>query len=398
MKSIELYTEEIDDLQEAVDELLGQMQDFVLMKNSLAIVFTEEDTEYPVLYKLLAEKWDFPVIGCTAMAMLLGREGFCGVGISVLVLTADDCTFSVGMTDELDVDNYESEITKTYGELQAKHDSDIKLIISYGGMVTGERNVAGDDLVGIMNKVGKGVPIYGGTAADGFTFSGFHVFCNEKVTQNGQVMALVSGNIQPKFVCINSIENRASFSYEVTESKSNQVLRLGNGTLLEALQREDMEVNKSDVLGDYILSPFVVTMRQEDGDTVEVARNLSFLNQETGAGSFLGVIPEGSILNIGIINRADVQKSVNQAFEKIFAQIRESEYEYHTLLCNSCCARFLALASNIAAEAETYTGHLPENLSLVGIYAYGEYCPVGGNVTGKEYNMFHNFTFTILAL
>lgn len=398
MNSIAVYTEEIDDLNEAVEELTAQAQDFDFRKNSLAVLFTEEETDYPELYRLLSEKWDFPIIGCTAMAMLSGKHGYCGMGISVLILSADDCAFSVGMTGELDVDNYREEITRTYEALEKQHSSDIKLILSYGGMVTDERNVAGDDLVDALNTVGKGVPVYGGTASDGFTFNGFHVFCNGEVKKNGQVMALISGNLDPTFVCINSVENRASFSYEVTQSVSNQVYRLGNGTFVDALKRENMEVNKTDVLGDYILSPFVVTIKRPDGDSVEVARNLSVLNQETGTGSFLGVIPEGSILNIGIISRADVQKSVDLAFDYIFKQLEESGYKYRTLLCSSCCARFLALASNTSAEAETYAGRLPEEVSLMGIYAYGEYCPVKGNQTGKEYNMFHNFTFTILAM
>ena len=73
------------------------------------------------------------------------------------------------------------------------------------------------------------------------------------IVLRGQVMALISGNVEPKFVYANSVENRASFFYEVTESKSNQVIRLGNGTFIDALKREDMQVSKTDVLGDYIL-------------------------------------------------------------------------------------------------------------------------------------------------
>ena len=398
MKSVSLYTEEIDDLNEAAEELFAQAEGFEFGKNSLAVLFAEEDTEYQELYRLLSEKWDFPIMGCTAMAMLQGKQGYCEMGISILILSADDCEFSVGMTGELDVDNYREEISRVYEGLESQHSSEIKLIISFGGMVKNERNVAGDDLVDVLNTVGKGAPVYGGTASDGFTFNGFRVFCNGDTTKNGQVIALVSGNVNPTFVCINSVENRASFSYEVTQSKSNLVYRLGNGTFLDALKRENMAVEKTDVLGDYILSPFVVTIKQKDGDSVEVARNLSVLNQETGTGSFLGVIPEGSILNIGIINRADVQKSVDLAFDFIFKELKESKYKYRTLLCNSCCARFLALASNTSAEAETYAGRLSEEAALMGIYAYGEYCPVKGNKTGKEYNMFHNFTFTIMAL
>ena len=142
MDSIVLYTEEIDDLQEAVQDIFEQAEDFPLKKNSLAILFAEEETDYPALYQFLSEKWKFPVIGCTAMAMLLGKQGYCGTGISVLLLTADDCEFAAGMTGELNKENYESRITETMQELKKGLSSDIKLVISYGGMVTDERNVA----------------------------------------------------------------------------------------------------------------------------------------------------------------------------------------------------------------------------------------------------------------
>jgi hypothetical protein len=152
------------------------------------------------------------------------------------------------------------------------------------------------------------------------------------------------------------------------------------------------------VVGDYLLSPFVLTLKRKNGDCVEVARNLSWLDHETGAGAFLGAVPEGSILSVGIIGRSDVQKSVQQAFDKIFAEIAASHHKYTALLCNSCCARFLALASNPKEETDAYVNRLPADISLLGIYAYGEYCPEKGNKTGEYYNLFHNFTFTILAL
>ena len=43
-------------------------------------------------------------------------------------------------------------------------------------------------------------------------------------------------------------------------------------------------------------------------------------------------------------------------------------------------------------------GRLPEGVSFMGYYAYGEYCPMKGMKTGKEYNNFHNFTFTLLII
>ena len=89
MRSAVLYTEEIDEMNVAVEELFEQTADFEFGSSSLAIIFTEEEVDYLELYEHLRKKWDFPMIGSTAMASLLGEQGYCGGGISVLLLSAD---------------------------------------------------------------------------------------------------------------------------------------------------------------------------------------------------------------------------------------------------------------------------------------------------------------------
>ena len=397
MNSLTIYTNEIDDLEEAASELFAQAEGFVFKRNTFGILFAEDESDYDGLYELLAEKWDFPIIGCTAMAVLLGDIGYCGTGISIMLLTADDCDFSIGMTDELNSENFIEKISETYRELKSSLPGEVKLVLTYGAMSTGNRNVSGDELVHAIDIIAGGIPIYGALASDGLSFDKFRLFYNSKTSRTAQVLVLISGNIDPRFICVNSIENRANFYYEVTKSHSNKVDRLGNETFVDALIHENLEVESTGIQGAYLLSPFVFTLKKPNGDSLEVARTLMSLDRETGAGNFIGGIPEGASLSIGIISQNDVQKSVKKAFDYILNELKSTEPECHTLLCNSCLARFLALASNTTAEAEAYTGSLPEGVSLMGMYADGEICPVKGDISGLYYNMFHNFTFTILA-
>lgn len=398
MDSIVLYTEEIDDLRDAAEELFSQAEGFRRRKHSVAILFAEEDTNYPELHGLLSERWDFPIVGCTTLAMLLAEQGCVRTGISVLLLSADDCEFAVGMTGNLDKENYREEIASLCESLLKELPAPPKLALTFGGMVASEKNVPGDEVVAAVEAVlGKEVPLFGGIASDGFSFNNYSVFCGDRVTKSGQAIVLVAGAVDPVFVTTNSVENRADVTYRVTEARSNQVMRLGNGTFVDALRRENMEVGKSNVVGDYFLSPFILSIDLGDGDVAEITRTLSLLNLDTGAGVFLGGVPEGSIVRLSILNQKDVQKSVNQALEKMFAEL-SADGKRRTLLCHSCAARFLALASNTSAEAEAYQGRLPEGVSLLGMYGNGEYCPLPGNKTGKLHNFFHNFTFTIMAI
>ena len=396
MRSIAAYTEEIDDLDAAVDALLEQTSKLPLAQHSMAILFAEEDTDYPALYARLSQHWDFPVMGCTAMAMLSDTAGYCRSGISVLILTADDCTFAVGATGSLSAARYQEDIAALYRELAAQHDSEIKLVLSYYGISLDTPLLSGSNLLAALDEIAGGLPIYGGAASDNLTFSGYRVFFNDRVIQDGMVIALISGNITPRFVRVNSVENMSGFSYEITQAKGNVVYRLGNGTVLDALKKEKMRVDQENVMSLYVLSPFLVTVDHGNGDLVEVARIFSHLDLKTGAGSFLGRMPEGATVNIGLLNREDVCRSVEEAFRRMSSELRQRG-ESTTLLCNSCCARFLALVGDPSAEAEMFVSQLPDDVSLAGFYAYGECCPVPGKKTGKIYNMFHNFTFTILA-
>lgn len=398
MRSIVAYTEEIDDLDEACEELFEQAQGFALARSTMAILFTEEDTDYPELYARLSKKWKFPIMGCTAMAMLSGEQGYCRGGISVLILTADDCEFSVGITEELTGTNYEEAIKSLYKKLKTPHTAEVKLGLCYYGFPTDSRELSGSGLLAVLRNAAGELPIYGGTASDNLTFTGYRVFCNDREIKNALALALISGNVKPRFVRVNSVEHTAAFSYEITKAHENVVYRLGKQSFVETLREENMRVDQKNMMTAYILSPFVVTVDKGSGDKVKVARVLSTLDFKTGSGTFLGVMPEGAVLSIGLINREDVCRSVEKAFAEILRELSREKNECSTLLVTSCAARFLALMNDPAAEAQTYLGRLPEGVSLMGLYALGECCPVRGEKTGKEYNMFHNFTFTILAL
>lgn len=398
MKSKVLFSDNIDNVEEAVEELLEQASDFEFLKNSIAVVYIEQDVEFEELYQGLKGKWDFPIVGTTAMGMIVENVGYSSEGISVLLLTADDCSFVTGVTSKINKSNYAEEITKVYNDLSAKVNHEEKLILAYASSISSNEDPSGDDYVNILNDISNGKPVFGGLSSDNFNFRSSKVLYDGQVIQSSMIIILISGNIHPTFISMNSIENRALFSYTITKSEGNQVYKLGDDSFVDMLTREKIGTDKEEVEADFLLSPFVVSIKQPDGEYVEAARNLSKLNHQDGSGTFLGDMPEGSILGIGIIGKEDVQHSVEVAWSKIKELLKESEYEYSTVLITTCAARFLALASNIQAEAQICNENVPEGCSLLGMYAYGEFCPVTSKKTGDSYNLFHNFTFTVVAL
>ena len=122
IRSTVLYTEEIDDIELAAEELLSQASDFKLEENSFGIVFMDVETEYEELYEQLIKKWEIPFIGASAIGMLTGSGGYHKSGISIMLLTSSDCRFAVGMTQGLAAGNTSEPIREVFEELEDELD------------------------------------------------------------------------------------------------------------------------------------------------------------------------------------------------------------------------------------------------------------------------------------
>jgi len=97
LKSVALFTEEIDDLERAVAELQKQCQGFDFQQHSAGLLFAHPDTDLEELASLLTEAFAIPIIGVTA-SFIFTMKGVKREGISLHFFTADDCRFAVEST------------------------------------------------------------------------------------------------------------------------------------------------------------------------------------------------------------------------------------------------------------------------------------------------------------
>lgn len=119
MKSLQAFTDEIDFLDEAVEDLSSQIDRSELLKNTCALVFCGHEVDVEELAKKLKNEFDFPFFGCTGLG-LLSSEGFSQETISMLVLTADDCSFELGITDAINTSEDLDKINCKYSEMSAR--------------------------------------------------------------------------------------------------------------------------------------------------------------------------------------------------------------------------------------------------------------------------------------
>lgn len=394
MKSIALFTEEIDDLEQAVTELKMQCQGFELMAHSAGLLFVHPDADLEDLLALLTEAFDIPIAGVTA-AFLFTMEGVKREGISLQLFTADDCTFAVEATGELLPEaDFDQGMAKLYQKISHSLIEKPKLLLTYGNPPL---KLVGEDFVAALDKLSGGVPLYGGMASDDFAVKNCRVMCKGQVFQYGAAVIAISGNIQPVMSSGFHVDTAIDYTGVVTKVDGSRVLELDGMPFVTALSRAGLVFNWYDAC-DYLNTPFKVSYETEEGERMEYLRHLVYIDKEIGAGQFFGKVPLGARLQVGVLDVEGIHSSVEKVVQKCLAMVSEHRTaEYHTLLVTSCASRIMSYTNAINDESRTYVDMIPKGMEMSGFYAYGEVCPVKTN-ENRLRNAFHNTTFSLLVM
>ena len=147
-------TSEIDEIDEALNEIKSQIDFGALKKNSGGLIFCHIDFVESGVVAALCEALPFNVIGMTSMANA-DEHGYSLFDLSLTVLTSDEVTFEAGMTDSISPDNYEAEIARLYADTRARTSSDPAMIFTFMPYL---RDVAGYEVVAAMDAACRGVP------------------------------------------------------------------------------------------------------------------------------------------------------------------------------------------------------------------------------------------------
>lgn len=395
MRSLQAFTKEVDDIALAVSQLREGIDTSLLMSNTCGIVFCGFEPDMEELVQKLKEVFDFPFFGCTGIGVL-STEGYSQSSISLLVLTADDVSFSIGMTRDIEGPDDICAFADTYNECAAPLCDKAKLIFTYVPWLT---NVTFDDIVSLLDKESGHVPVYGGIASDGWTFDSTYVFTNEGVSQNRGVMMVVSGNVRPIFTIEHSTTLTTNLHKTVTKAEGTVVYELDGRPVTDFIREMGLITDKTQVILDFLGTPFLASQKTSDGDEIDTLRCLGVIDHEKHSCGYIGRIDEGSELNMVLISKEDIEASVKMAFDEILGKISQSrDYKYSSIFCSSCAARYCLLVADKNAEGRAYEGRLPEGLNVQGVYIYGEFCPAKGKKNGRLYNVLSNETFTILAI
>lgn len=382
IKSYTAYTEEIDDAEEAVADIIGQLNpEQNRLKYTAAVVVCYHEFATDGVIAQLYKELQFPIIGTTTTSHAT-NGGIGQLGLSVLMITSDDTVLTAACSPQITNDLPDA-LKIMYEQALIGHTEKPKLIISAAPLML---NYAGDHFVQILDSISGGVPNFGTQPIDlTSTYQHSHTIFNDKVEKNIYAAIVASGNISPKFFY-------SSFSPEfilnqrstITKAENNLIIEVDGKPIVEYMESIGLakDGNVSNILHSI---PFVLDYR---GDGLPVSRVLLAWSGD-GKGICGGLMPEGVQFNIAAWDKDDMLSMSEKTIKTAL-----SEENISTMMIHCCLARIYALGIDHQKEFENAKNLIGNKVPYVISYSGGEICPTGYEA---GHNSFHNNTIVICA-
>ena len=385
MKLLNAWTLEPDDPKIAVAEILGQLNlDDNAQKNSVGLLTCSYDFVESGMVKAVCEAIPFDVIGCTTLTNANNSEAGT-ILLCLTVFTADDCRFSVGVTNSLSED-FESEISAVAKRAKADLGEEPKMSMALFPMF----GIGGEIMLGALDRALQDVPIFGTVACDHDTaeYSNSYTIYNGECFRDRLAFFLISGNVNPRFVvAATSEQNLRKQQAVITSSEGCLIKEINNMTARDYFKSIGMIAGKG--IEGMSSVPFVV----DYGDGSQpVARAIFGLNED-GSALCGGYMPEGSTLYIGRMDEEDILLTAENSIKDLL-----KTDGLNGIILFPCLGRNMVLVMDPLAEVNLVQKLIGDQLPLHLAYSAGECCPVYYAEDGRFANRFHNFTFIGCAI
>jgi len=384
IQMITAYTEEVDEVDDAIAEILKQINLDSLRKNSVGLATCHLDFIDSGFVAELSKKLPFSIIGMSTLASA-NKYGQSIYAFSLTVLTSDDVLFETAMTSSLNADNYQNELEAVYSAAAGKLPGQPSLILTFFPFIN---EVNGAILHKSLDTICKGVPFWGSIASniDG-RFDKCTVFHNGTVDKSGLAMILVHGQIDPEFIMVslpsgNIGKNRG----QVTKSDGCILYEINGITAQKYLETLGLIIREDAP----IITPLMVYY---EGSSEPVALGMYAVNAD---GSFLcgGEMPVGALIAIGEITPEGILETTRDGIDRLLKTNKRNAG-----LFLPCITRYLMLAPNQTDEFNLITDKVENGKVMPFMIGYsgGEICPIRDEA-GVLRNRFHNYTFTACVL
>jgi len=383
MKMLNAWTQELDEPEAAVAEILDQLDlENNLQEHSAGFLTCSYDFLESGIVEAICDALPFDVVGSTTLTNANNKDA--GTMLLCLsVLTADDCRFAAATTDSLS-DNLEEAISNAASKAESTLGQPAKMALAFLPM----SGVGGEIVLGALDKALKAAPIFGTVACDYDTanYSNTYTFINGEFCKDCMSFLLISGNVTPRYVVTSTSEQNLRKQQAVITSSEGCLLKTVNN--MTAREYFDSIGLAGKGLEGISSIPFVVDY--EDG-TQPVARAIYGMNED-GSATCGGVMPEGGTLFIGRMDVEDILFTAEKSVKELMGHSG-----LNGIIMFPCLGRNMVLAMDPFAEINVVRATIGDALPWHLAYSGGECCPVYG-VDGKPVSRFHNFTFIGCAI
>jgi hypothetical protein len=242
-------------------------------------------------------------------------------------------------------------------------------------------------IVESLRKVlGDEVPLLGGTAGDAFRLTGTRQFCGRDVFSDSVPVLLFSGPLVYS-VAVASGWKPMGEPGLVTRSEVSLVHEIDGRPAIDFYRQH---------LGAQARpgpeNPLAVL--DQLGAVACLRATAEPMIRKGGSINYLGDVPEGSMVQITIADRAAILEGCRQSITKAFADYPHGKAPAVALLF-SCAARKLLLGTHTGEEIGIVESVLGGHVPVCGFYGYGEIGPLDASDRASK---FHNETFVSLIL
>ncbi len=232
------------------------------------------------------------------------------------------------------------------------------------------------------------VPIVGGLAGDGVTWTGTSQFHGAEVLHDAAPVLLIGGPLTVSTGVASGwtpLGRRA----RVTRAEGNHVLEIDGRPPLEFYRHYIGEGGVPS--GEYALAVFEADADASDPRFYLRAPQRS--DERSGEMSFFGDVPEGATVQLTQTDRASILAGCQSSIDAALAGLDE-DIPRRAALFFSCAGRHRLLGSHTPQEFALLRARLDDDTPIAGFYAYGEIGPVERGQRAR----FHNETFVTVLL
>jgi hypothetical protein len=383
IKMLNAYTEEIDNPEAAVSELLAQLDlDNTMLANAVGIVHCFSDFLDSGVVEALCDKLPFDVVGSTTMSVS-APSFISNLGLTLTVLTSDSVKFVSGVSSPA-VDNVEGPVTELCNRIITALPQKPVLLMPFIPFMI---NLGGDEFIEQIDALFGGIPAFGTLAISNEPdYSKSYTIYNGRGYPASLVMVALVGDADPVFFSVSVREENILKQKALVTGTNRNILRtINNIPAIKYLESINM-IKNGDVAA-LASMPFICYL--EDGSILIRA---SIGPAEDGGVILCGAVPVNSTMCLAPMDQDDV---LNSTAGKVREALEQAQGR--GIIMYSCAGRNWALGAQVMAEHETVEECIAGKAPYHFVYSGGEIFPSFLD-NGKVVNHLQNDSLIICIL